>query len=194
MNWSLITLFVWVLVGGLLVTSIDVAAGPSPCQEAAAKWRFRSVEDMVRSAEGIALVTATTFTYSESSLGFEGYYQFEMVGELSGEFAHDTKVYGGAPFETMPQSYIDITEVHDRLDVKRLTGGMTGFAERNGDCTVSPQFYLGYNYLIFLGVDSQMAFEPINSPQLDRWFQAVLELVTGDRSKVVDDSEDDASK
>ena len=40
-------------------------------------------------------------------------------------------------------------------------------------CEVFPYFLEGYAYLVFLDVNHELAFEPINSIERDAWYQTV---------------------
>jgi hypothetical protein len=81
---------------------------------------------------------------------------------------------GGLPYQVIPQHYIDITERHNNLDLSYVTSGSTGFIMHEGKCSLYPRFLIGYNYLVITGVQTTMAFEPINSTNIDKWFKAVV--------------------
>lgn len=145
------------------------------CSEIFFANRGASVNELVGQSDTILLATAEEFNLDNSNPPFDGYYTFISSGTvLKGDrFLSKARVWGSSPFQTIPQNYMDITAQHGAQDMEALYGGLTGIIETEDGCYFSPRFMMGWNYLLLLGVDSAMAYEPIHSPNLDEWYQAV---------------------
>jgi hypothetical protein len=119
------------------------------------------------------LASAEEFVTDGSNPPYDGYYVFAPGEELKGHYQRQIKVWGSEPYERIPQFYIDITEMHGIQDTNRLYGGTTGIIETKNGCFLNPRFSIGWEYLLILGVNSEMAFEPVHSPTLDEWYKSV---------------------
>ena len=151
-----------------------------PCRLGGAdEWEMRSLDEMVEAADVVAFVRVADFTQDDSVSGFDGYYEFDLISDLMGELPIDFKLYGSEPYSSLPQAYIDVTAVHNHIDLDRMTGGLTGYLEQDGRCKLLPKFHIGFNYIAILGVQSRLAFEPIHSPHLDNWFISIRQIVLG---------------
>ncbi len=165
------------LISGVSASaSLPASADSKPnCSKSFFDNRGASVNELVGQSNTIMLASAEEFTLDNSNPPFDGYYTFMSSGTvLKGDrFLSKVKVWGSSPFQAIPQNYIDITAQHGALDMKGLYGGLTGIIETEDRCYFSPRFLIGWNYLLLLGVDSAMAYEPIHSPSMDEWYQAV---------------------
>ena len=147
-----------------------------PCQGQAIKNKNVSVSDLISGANTIALVRVTSFTENSLQNLYSGYYQFQSISTVLGLFNPDYKLWGGMTYKEIPQQYMDLTQTHNAIDFENLYGvGITEIRhDTNGSCSLMPRFKIGWNYLIITGVNSTLAFEPINSPNLDQWFKKVV--------------------
>ncbi len=147
-----------------------------PCQRQPIQNNGVTLSDLISTANVVALVKATSFTENSSQSSYTGYYQFQSVSTVLGLFNPDKKIWGDVPYKEIPQQYIDITPTHNAIDFGNLYGeGMTEIVvDDKGNCNLMPRFKIGWNYLVLIGVDSTLAFEPINSPHLDQWFKKVV--------------------
>ncbi|MEG3768674.1 hypothetical protein [Alteromonas sp. 14N.309.X.WAT.G.H12] len=143
------------------------------CKSEIVKNRGKSVTELVDGAETIVFARATAYVHDDSKKIFAGYYIFNIVDNIKGEMISTIKVWGREPYERIPKSYIDITLIHNNLNLDSLYGGATGILLVDDNCTLAPQFYIGWNYLIFDRILSEFSYEPINSPSLDKFFKAV---------------------
>lgn len=163
--------------------SSPAKADPVRCDEEFFVYRGSSVDTLVRNAETILIASAEDFVPDTSNPPHEGYYIFVTSGtELKGSPGGQFQVWGSSPFATMPQYYVDITETHQNYDLDNLYGGTTGTVENDDGCFLNPRFLIGWRYLLLLEVNSEMAFEPINSPNIDQWYLAVRDAVARERA------------
>lgn len=161
-------------VAAALIGSTCSIAAPLPCSSPEIRRdNGISLEEMVRRAEFIVLATPYDFRLEDRRDGLAGIYTFTVMSELKGRGVPDFEVPGMHPHDHLPQRYIDITEYHGTFDEAAVRLGGTFLSETDENCVLAPQFLLGYNYLLFVGLSSFSGFEPIHSPHLDAWYLAV---------------------
>lgn len=167
-----------------LLCSVGAASAPLPCSSSEMRRDSGiSLEEMVRRADYIVWATAHAFRPDERSDGLAGVYTFAVMSELKGRGVRDFELPGMPPHAQLPQRYIDITEYHQDFDEEAVRLGGTFVSETDESCVLAPQFLLGYNYLIFFGLNSSSGFEPVHSPPRDAWFQAVAAEVEHQRAR-----------
>lgn len=143
----------------------------------------KSVKELVEKASIISYMEAVSFEEDDSVAPFDGYYQLGVRWELKPNAVMGFRVLGLRPHKNFPQYFFDLTQRHELINVNKVTGGFTGTVIIDGKCTLAPRFVLGYNYLVFVGIESRMAFEPVHSPDLDKWALAVKEAAMEDHRK-----------
>ncbi|MEQ3744865.1 MAG: hypothetical protein ABNH53_01340 [Henriciella sp.] len=155
---------------------VHASAESVPCRNGGLELRGVSAEQLFEQAEYVAYVTVSDFTEFVTEDDFDGEYTISPLLVFKGEEHHSQVVLGAAPYNTPPQFSFDITKTHSEMDYERLYGGTTGFIEKERVCTLNPKLVVGWNYLVFLGVHSEMAFEPIHSSHLDGWYQEIRRI------------------
>jgi len=161
-----------------LIGSTCSIAAPLPCSSPEIRRdNGISLEEMVRRADSIVLATPYNFRLEDRGDGLAGVYTFSVMAELKGRGVRDFEVPGMRPHDQLPQRYIDITGYHEDFDEAAVRLGGTFLSETGESCVLAPQFLLGYNYLLFVGLSSFSGFEPIHSPTRDAWYLAVREEV-----------------
>jgi hypothetical protein len=134
----------------------------------------------VNGSHTIFLATASSFVPDTSKKGYDGYYILASTGtELKGGPQSQQIVFGKAPYAYPPQSYFRVGERHSEIDPEAVYGGLTDIIAQGTHCPLLPQFVLGYRYLVLLGTDSSMSFEPIHAPRNDAWYLAVRKVIEG---------------
>lgn len=176
------------LIAGYVFISAGLSAPASAfhpideCQAGYVAWEGRPLRDLVEHSSDIYLATAKTFTPDSSKEGFDGYYTFESTGtELKGGGQGIRKIYGRSPYEYPPQSYFSIDRNHQVLNIDSIYGGETFYIQDGDYCHLMPRFVIGYRYLIFIGIESRMSFEPIHSTTQDAWMSAVIKATVKSR-------------
>ncbi|MEP0190384.1 MAG: hypothetical protein ABJE00_08235 [Erythrobacter sp.] len=148
----------------------------SKCKTGHVEWENSSVEEIVDASEKIFLGTVSTFVIDSSNSNFDGYYEIQSTGtELKGGPTYSVKVYGQKPYEYLPQSYLHIEDTHREISERDWLGGTgtTDIVKIGEHCPLNPRFVLGYRYLVMLGTDSRMSFEPVYSTRKNHWFKLV---------------------
>lgn len=158
----------------------DAQAKPRPCEGEYKTWRGASVQSIVDEAEFIAFAKASSFSDDKSNPPFQGYYTFAPQVELKGYLTVSEKVWGQRPYQEIPQHYIEITSSHNSVDPDRVFGGNVSINDSEGKCILMPRFKIGWNYLVITGVQSEMAYELINTTTDDKWFLAVKKAALAD--------------
>ena len=148
-------------------------ADSTPCSGEVIKNRGLSIEQIVASSTSIQLAYVEEYVVDGKNIPYTGYYRISPISELKGSSKASGVIWGLEPYAEVPQQYMDITEVHATIDPESVYGGHTAIVDYDGVCVLAPRFKLGWLYLIISGVQSEMAFEPINSPQLDAWYKQV---------------------
>jgi hypothetical protein len=167
-----------------LVGSTCSVAAPLPCSSPEIRRdNGISLEEMVRRADSIVMATPYDFRLEDRGDGLAGVYTFTVTGALKGLGVADFEVPGMRPYDQLPQWYIDITVYHEAFDEAAVRLGGTFLSENEDSCVLAPQFLLGYEYLLFLGLNSFSGFEPVHSPPGDAWFQAVSAEVDRQRER-----------
>ena len=109
---------------------------------------------------------------------FPGFYTLVVQDEIKNATKAEYKIWGLPPHENIPQYFFDLTLVHNNLNFDALYGGTTGIIEIENSCVLAPRMIEHWNYLVFLGVESELAFEPIHSPQFDLFFKKINRIST----------------
>lgn len=185
MKWGLIFL---IMVWGIASPSMAMRS-LSPCKTGYIEWEDRPLSELVKGSHTIFLATAYDFVPDESREGFDGYYRMVSTGtELKGGAQGVVKVYGQQPYPYPPQSYFDVSSRHQKIaDQQRASnkptppGGLTGYTVNGTYCPLSPRFVMGYTYLVLLGTESRMSFEPIHATADDAWYLIVRQAVDTER-------------
>ncbi len=137
----------------------------------------KTTDEMSARSSDIFLATALDFTTSEELPPQLGVYTMEVLRVIKsasqppvriGNF----KIVGAAPYSSIPQSYIDATERHER-DGERFSPNHFNKTEVNGECRPFFRGFIGYNYLVFLEDGEFSAFEVINDIRYDALLQRV---------------------
>lgn len=167
------------LLGAVCLSLIPSAAISRSLPECSYDRSLASVEQLVEASTGVYLVTVSRFEFSTDNRF--GTYQANVISTLRGEQKHVLSLRGYKPPSVVPQYYFDLTEHHSGFDPDNLNAnfGRGLIFEKNEDeCRIFPDFVEGYSYLVFLGVNHELSFEPINSLTADRWY-----LMVKDRSE-----------
>jgi hypothetical protein len=149
----------------------------SSCKTGYTEWIGKPVADLAAASHTIALVNVAGFVADPQANGKDGYYVLSPQIILKGKPDNVYKIYGFSPFDQIPQSYFNIEWNHNRPDREKIYRGEAEILEKNGECHPVPKFIIGYNYLILLGTNSKMSFEPINSVENDNWYRDVKSYV-----------------
>jgi len=151
-----------------------------PCDAVGIK--NRSAEELVRDASYIALYEVlsvekdpeTKFRDTQSYT-----YLLSNVRTVKSRPPTIIKITGIEPLSKIPQVYFSIYDRHSDMDLSAPGKlGISPFIPTNSpnECKPAAQFMIGYNYLVFGGVEFEAAYEPIHSSQHDVWFLNVLAL------------------
>ena len=159
----------------------------NPCKTGYVEWSRQPLSKIVEGSHTIVLATVGEFVADTSRPGFEGYYTLYSTGvEVKGRPSGPIKVYGQAPYDYPPQIYFDIEWRHNQIAANHkahnqvtIPGGIAGTTNIDNHCPLAPKFVLGYRYLVMLGTESRLSFEPIHSGRArdDSWFALVQEMV-----------------
>ncbi|MEM6475814.1 MAG: hypothetical protein AAF687_06575 [Pseudomonadota bacterium] len=159
----------------------------NPCKTGYVEWSRQPLSKIVEESHTIVLATAGEFVPDTSRPGFEGYYTLNSTGVVvKGRPKGPIKVYGQAPYDYPPQFYFDIEWRHKEIVANHKAhnqvstpGGVAGTTNVDNHCPLAPSFVRGYSYLVMLGTDSRLSFEPIHASRArdDAWFALVQEMV-----------------
>lgn len=166
-----------------------VAAHPLPeCKTGYVEWERRGLDEIVANSPTIFLATAEEFVPDQTRPGFDGYYVLLSTGvELKGGGQGKVVVYGQAPYQIPPQHYFDLSAHHKQMvEAFRQSGriergGVGSYTQIGTHWPIAPRLVLGYQYLVLLGTDSRLSFEPINDLLQDEWRKLVTQLALGGR-------------
>lgn len=135
---------------------------------------IQTLDQLIESATGVYLVEAEAFEPARDAEF--GTYTLKVISARKGNEKR-VEIVGRAPPLEVPQYYFDATLRHSRYKIEDLNANFGRFVEYQklgSSCTTYPDFVISYRYLLFIGIDHELAFEPINSTLEDKWFQAVL--------------------
>jgi len=165
----------------LLVTSVDVALAEgrnNPCKKLAHQ-KLRSVSELVDQAEYIGVYEVLKVTKDDVSLyaNRESYsYLISQLRPIKGNNPVIAHISGQEPLASVPQEYLALEHLHGEIpegDADKY-GRSTFLVSSDGErCLVAPRFMLFYKYLVFGGLDSSIAFEPVHH-YLDPWYRRVI--------------------
>jgi hypothetical protein len=177
-----------------LASCTDPALATRPqtsCQTGYVEWQDRPFSDLIAGSRAIFLATAQEFVPDTSVEGFDGYYLVSSTGtEIKGGAQGLVKIYGQVPYPYPPQIYFDIPNRHQELADRHrefgqtsLPGGISGVTNIGTHCPLAPRFVIGYQYLIMLGTESPLSFEPIHAARSDAWFLLVRDAVEAEENR-----------
>lgn len=173
---SVVTFF----AGSLLSISILASAEaqrewPVTCDRSLPPFTYQgaSLETLVDHADAVVLAAAASYEPQVREDGLEGVYEFIIHWSLKGDPDTPLRMAGLGPPDAIPQHYLDLTEQHAQFDSDTVFSFRQTLIENGRDCDAATSFVLGYDYLIFVGLDSFVSFEPIHSPRQDAWYLAV---------------------
>ena len=163
----------------------------NPCETGYVEWEDATLIELIQGSDTVLKATAYEFVPDTSREGFDGYYLMSSTGiELKGRPRGYTKIYGQKPYPYPPQIYFDIPNRHEQLANRHrefgqisLPGGIAGATKIGTHCPLAPQFVIGYDYLVMLGTESRLSFEPIHSSGSDAWFLLVYDAVEAERKQ-----------
>lgn len=162
--WRYLALFVALIGHPPMVHSRSV----NPCRS---EWWNKPVSEIVNASDTIYMEVPIAFVPDASRTGHAGYYLISSTGtELKGGAQSVRRIYGQEPFSYIPQHYFTVDQRHSEISEDAIGDGFTG---TNENCALSPRFVIGYRYLIMLGTESTMSFEPIHDSKNDRWFKLI---------------------
>lgn len=168
-------LFAFVLAAS---TAPCAAHSLGSCETGYPEWEDRPLSEIIDASQTIYLGVPYAFVPDSSKVGYEGYYLVSSTGtELKGGAQSDRKIYGDAPFAYPPQHYFNVERYHKEMNLKNISGGLTDFFVDGSHCRLLPKFVIGYTYLIILGTESRMSFEPILDNRSDQWFINVRDYI-----------------
>lgn len=179
-------------LAGFGLSCTPVSSRPvDPCETGYVEWEDATLTELVEGSDTIFLATAHEFVPDTSVEGFDGYYLMLSTGsELKGFPRGLAKIYGQEPYSYPPQIYFDIPNRHQELADRHrefgqisLPGGIADAAKIGTHCPLAPRFVIGYRYLIMLGTESQLSFEPIHAARNDAWFLLVRDAVEAEWSR-----------
>jgi len=139
------------------------------CNKINEKQEATSIDAMFEQADFIALFEVEKFVNKETDKNQRySYYELSLSKQLFGNppQSYDVPVQ----FETkrVPPRYFYVKEIHETAvrDNVTILGFSYPWRIEKDNCTITTDLILGYEYLIFGGVNSRMAYQPI----LDRHF------------------------
>ena len=156
-------------------------ASGNPCRSFA--LQDPTLEQIVSDANFIALYSVESVERDlESSFHqFDSYtYSLRRRVSLKGEAPLVTEIQGLEPEHVIPQVYFSLDQRHSdmvNLSPERRALGVRVLTRDKSDCVAASRFFIGYQYLIFGGVTSTAAFEPVHALAYDPWYQAVKAAV-----------------
>lgn len=171
------SLFVKILCCSILLSIFYINsawASNLRCKGEIVENRGISSAKLFQKSETAFLGTIVSYTLAQGHPVFTGFYTVNVQAEIKGVKLSNYKVWGEEPFEYLPQHYIDITQAHNDMNFEAMYGGTTGIIETKKGCILKPKFLIGYNYLVLLGVKTELAFEPINSVQSDLFYKSIM--------------------
>lgn len=183
--------------GAVALASLGLSCTPAlsspsnPCETGYVEWDDATLSELVHGSDMIFLARAYEFVPDTSRMGFDGYYLMSSTGtELKGFPRGNTKIYGQEPYAYPPQIYFDIPNRHQQLADRHrefgqisLPGGIAGATNIGKHCPLAPRFVIGYDYLVMLGTESRLSFEPIHSGASDPWFALVRDAVEAEENQ-----------
>lgn len=179
--WAIVPLMAAIQVAA---TSAATANPITTCKTGYVDWEFRPVSEIVANSHTIFLATASEFVPDNSHDGFDGYYIMYSTGtELKGGAQGPLKIYGRYPYDYPPQHYFEIRERHEEIAEAYRSfkqsgpGGISEITKMGTYCPLAPRLVLGYTYLVLIGTDSRLSFEPIHTPRNDAWFNLVRQIL-----------------
>jgi hypothetical protein len=131
------------------------------------------LETLVADASSIVFARAVSFTPEARSDGLDGVYRFQRLWNLKGVSTQPLTVSALRPYEHIPQYYLDLTDRHQNFDTDSVYSFSQTIVAGQRDCQASARFVLGYNYLIFVDLDSFVSYEPVHSIEDDAWYISV---------------------
>ena len=175
---------------GLSFTSVS-SRPVDPCETGYVEWEDATLTELVAGSDTIFVATAREFVPDTSIEGFDGYYLMLSTGsELKGSPRGLAKIYGQEPYPYPPQIYFDIPHRHQELADRHrefgqisLPGGIADAAKIGTHCPLAPRLLIGYDYLVMLGTDSRLSFEPVHATRNDAWFLLVRDAVETERNR-----------
>lgn len=181
-----------VLVSVLLLSASDAFASGEKCVNQDTFGASNSLEELIAESSFIGIYKSEKLsaTLNEksccrfSSQIFE--IEFDLVHSLKGEAPklHKTKTSVDV-LNTVPSSFFRLHDEHARLVEKQRSLGLhsensSSFRTKTGNCYFGPSAVVnGYEYLIFGGVNSPVAVEPILNKRTDPFFLAVKSVLSG---------------
>lgn len=155
----------------------NLFAGNLHCKNKDEFLTGKSMAEIVAASSSISMATVVDFLSDNSKPPFKGYYKLSTDGEIKGPlWQGHIKIWGDEPYARIPQYYIDLTARHKDINLNQVYSGLTGFALlENGNCILYPRFMVGYRYLVLVDVKHSIAYEPIHSTNIDKWYQSVYE-------------------
>lgn len=143
--------------------------------------RNESLAALMKKSDYVVFGRVEKFEYDEDSIYIgekSGTYTLILQDEFYGEIPDKIKFHGREPYTTIPQFYFDITEQHSFINFERAGGlGTTSYAFTHDEkCFAAPKLIVGYAYLVFGNLNSDIAYEPINSANIDPLFREVRRL------------------
>lgn len=179
----LINKSIFIAVASSLLCSCALAQGWQPCPS---KDSYHlSLTELVSEASFIGLFEVLEATRDEKSAydDIASYtYKLTAVSILknSGPRIVFATIVGSPPIKDIPQYYLAMNERHGLFDLNdpgELGSTAVYRLSNSSKCAAAPTFKIGYQYLVFGGVDSKAAFEPIHSTKTDPWYLAVRRAV-----------------
>lgn len=165
----------------IMVMSIAVALPESrsdPCAKLIHQ-ESRSISELVSQAEYIGLYEVLRATKDDISLynNRESYsYFISILRHIKGDTPRVADISGLEPLSNVPQDYFILDLQHEEIpeDDPERYGRSELLVSNDGErCLVAPRFMIGYKYLIFGGLDSSLAYEPVHHDS-DPWYRRVV--------------------
>lgn len=141
-----------------------------------------TLQGLVKKSDYIGLFTVTEAQInSQIKLGKEVAYTYKLVNEFSlkGDPPLLIELNGLEPYERIPPFYFSIFKTHENYNPQDISSKGITWAKKeelSGECRFSPDFVIGYSYLIF-SYESRVSYEPIFSIEFDKWFQIVKQEI-----------------
>lgn len=137
----------------------------------------KTVEEMAERSSDIFLATAVDYSPSDELPSHLGIYTMEVLRVVKSESdpsiqIGQVEIVGAAPYDSIPQNYLDATERHER-NGERFSPNHFNKTDVNGECRPFFRGFLSYNYLVFLEGGEFSAFEVINDIRHDVLLQRV---------------------
>lgn len=158
-----------------------------PCDDAEIK--NYTLKELIRDADYIALYDVISVEKDDVSsfANTESYtYRLSNARTVKSRAPALIDITGVKPLSTVPQVYFALTDRH--ADVSDEAPGRLGLSPfipttTEGVCKPAAQFMIGYSYLVFGGVDSEIGYEPIHSTKYDPWFLRIMRVVEDEKQQ-----------